>query len=365
MLLSTPAYFAFLVAIFFAYWLAARYRLGALAVVIFANYFFYARWDLIYLALIPLASTCDFFIGRALHGAERPLARRALITASVLLNVSLIVSVKYSPSLPWTLPLSLSFYAFQSLTYTLDIYRRDAQPATSYLAYLASASFFPTTLAGPITRLTTLIPQWSKSEILSAENGGRALFLIGLGLLKKFFIADYLADNLINRVFDLPKLYSGTEVPGGGAPHRDRRARRRCRSRDRCGYPIPCSGGGRSPRASAREPRSRLLLPLHGFDEPLADRDGVRIGDALQAEPRDQRLGASVLRDGHHPDIIEPLELAVRPRAPEDAQRRPAVVRGTRQKILVASLLRVPFTIPGQAAKQRQLVLLRHERREL
>src|SRR5271169_920029 len=161
MLLSSPAYFAFLAGIFFAYWLARRFRLGALAIILFANYFFYARWDLIYLALIPLASACDFFIGQALGRTRQPLARRALVSLSILLNVGLIVSVKYSPHLPWILPLGLSFYAFQSLTYTLDIYRRDAEPTTSFLTYLASASFFPTTLAGPITRLPNLIPQWS------------------------------------------------------------------------------------------------------------------------------------------------------------------------------------------------------------
>ena len=215
MLLSNPAYFAFLAGVFFAFWLARRYRLGALAVILFANYFFYARWDLIYLALIPAASACDFFIGQALGRAKDSLPRRVLITLSILLNVGLIVSVKYSPRLPWMLPLGLSFYAFQSLTYTLDIYRRDAEPTSSFLAYLASASFFPTTLAGPITRLSNLIPQWSKWQMLTGEEGGRALFLIGLGLIKKLLIADFLAENLINRVFDLPKLYSGTEVLAG------------------------------------------------------------------------------------------------------------------------------------------------------
>src|SRR3984885_3983427 len=212
MLLTTAAYFSFLVAVFFAYWLAARYRLGALAVILFANYFFYARWDLIYLAIIPVASTCDFLIGHALHRSERPGLRRLLVTLSIVLNVGLMASVRHLPALPWVLPLALSFYGFQSLTYTIDIYRRDAKPADSYLAYLASASFFPTTLAGPITRISTLLPQWSKRELLSAQDGGKAFFLIGLGLLKKFLIADYLADTLINRVFDLPKLYSGTEV---------------------------------------------------------------------------------------------------------------------------------------------------------
>ena len=66
MLLSTPAYFTFLIAVFFAYWLVSRFRFAGLAVIVFANYFFYARWDLVYLALIPAASTCDFFIGHAL-----------------------------------------------------------------------------------------------------------------------------------------------------------------------------------------------------------------------------------------------------------------------------------------------------------
>jgi len=215
MLLTTAAYFSFLAAVFFAYWLAARYRLGALAVVLFANYFFYARWDLAYLAIIPAASTCDFFIGRALHVSTKPALRRLLVTLSIALNIGLIASVKYLPVLPWVLPLALSFYGFQSLTYTIDIYRRDAQPSESYLAYLASASFFPTTIAGPITRLSTLWPQWSKRDMLSAENGGKALFLIGLGLVKKLLIADFLAESLVNRVFDLPKLYSGAEVLAG------------------------------------------------------------------------------------------------------------------------------------------------------
>ena len=215
MLLSSPAYFVFLMVVFFAFWMARRFRLGSLTVILCANYFFYARWDLVYLVLIPFASSCDFLIGKGLGSSKNPRIRRALIAASIVLNIGLLASVRYFPHLPWILPLGLSFYAFQSLTYTLDIYRRDAEPTSSFPAYLASASFFPTTLAGPITRLPNLIPQWSKWQVLSPEDGGRALFLIGLGLVKKLLIADFLAENLINRVFDLPKLYSGTEVLAG------------------------------------------------------------------------------------------------------------------------------------------------------
>ncbi len=219
MLLSTPAYFTFLIAIFFAYGLVRRFRLAGLAVILFANYFFYARWDLAYLALIPIASTCDFAIGLALDRSPRPALRRILVTASIVMNAGLILSVKYMPFLrekwTWVLPLGVSFYAFQAMTYTIDIYRRDAQATSSYLDYLCAVSFFPTTLAGPITRVATLLPQMTKPRLPDSSEGGRALFLIGLGLVKKLLIADYLAENLVNRVFDLPKLYSGTEVLTG------------------------------------------------------------------------------------------------------------------------------------------------------
>src|SRR5439155_12819017 len=106
----------------------------------------------------------------------------------------------------------ISFYCFQSLTYTIDIYRSDAKATSSYLAYLASVSFFPTTLAGPLTRVSTLLFQFEKRVGLSPADSGRAIFLIAMGLIKKLLIADYLADNLVNRVFDFPKLYSGTET---------------------------------------------------------------------------------------------------------------------------------------------------------
>jgi alginate O-acetyltransferase complex protein AlgI len=219
MVLSSAGFFVFLAIVYLVYWLVSRYRLAGLAVILFANYFFYARWDLVYLAIIPAASSFDFLIGHLLSVWKSPAARRMLVTLSVLMNLALIASVKYMPFFlgadtkwAWTLPLGLSFYAFQALTYTIDIYRKDAKPASSYLAYMASVSFFPTILAGPITRVSSLVPQMLKGVALDSKDGGRALFLIGMGLMKKLLIADYLAENLVNRVFDLPKLYSSGEV---------------------------------------------------------------------------------------------------------------------------------------------------------
>ena len=126
----------------------------------------------------------------------------------------MLVSLKFQlgPAREWILPLALSFYAFQALTYTLDLYRRDAKGTSSYLAHLTAVSFFPTALAGPITRVSDLLVQFAKAPVLAPSEGGRALFLIGLGLVKKLLIADCLGDNLVNRIFDLPRLYSGFEV---------------------------------------------------------------------------------------------------------------------------------------------------------
>jgi len=227
LLLSSSTYFVFLGAIFLLYWPLSRVRALALATLLFANYFFYAKWDLAYLVLIPAASSLDFLVGLGLQRYKNQAVRRLLVATSILMNVGMLAFFKYmpfflenwshwtgrqAPKWSWTLPVSLSFYVFQALTYTIDLYRRDAKGTQSYLAHLAAVSFFPTTLAGPITRVSSLIDQMEKRKPLDPADGGRALFLIGMGLVKKLLIADYLANNLVNRVFDFPNLYTGSET---------------------------------------------------------------------------------------------------------------------------------------------------------
>jgi len=178
------------VGIFLLYWPLARVRALALAVILLANYFFYAKWDLRYLALIPAASTCDFLLGWGLQTSKIPGIRRALVSTSIVMNIGLLATLRYLPASTVALPLTLSFYVFQALTYTIDIYRGDSKGTKSYLAHLAAVSFFPTTLAGPITRVSSLIDQFEKRKPLDPADGGRALFLIGMGLMKKLLIAD-------------------------------------------------------------------------------------------------------------------------------------------------------------------------------
>jgi len=231
LLLSSSTYFIFLAAVFFVYWPLSRFRAAALTVLLFANYFFYARWGFSLLALIPVAASCDYVFGLGLQRSKSTIVRRMLLAASIVMNLGMLAFFKYTPFAlanwahwthpdtppeaspwAWALPISISFYVFQALTYTIDLYRRDAKGTTSYLGYLTAVSFFPTTLAGPITRVSSLIDQLEKRKPLDPADGGRALFLIGLGLVKKLMIADYLAGNLVNRVFDFPNLYTAAEV---------------------------------------------------------------------------------------------------------------------------------------------------------
>lgn len=219
MVLSSSAYFVFLVGVFALYWSLARWRKPGLAVLLGANYFFYARWDLFYLLLIPAASLLDYLCALGMDATKTSWKRRALLALSLLSNVGLLLSFKYLPvwvkGWEWVFPLGLSFYCFQALSYTIDVYRRDAKATKSLLAHCCAVSFFPTILAGPIARVPDLLRQLEKPKVLSNEMGARGLFLIGLGVVKKLLVADYLAENLVNRVFDFPKLYSGLETLAG------------------------------------------------------------------------------------------------------------------------------------------------------
>ncbi len=216
MLVSSAPFYVFLVAACLLIWLAAPSRRLQLSLLAAANLFFLARFSLIYLAL-PLAATADFCIGLGLARAKGKPARLALVWLSVLLNVSLMMSLKLIPMvshlhLGWLLPLSLSFYCFQSLSYTLDIYLGEMQPTRNLLDYLAAALFFPSMTAGPIPRQGNLLGQLARPFSLTPERGSRALALICVGLVKKLLIADYLSNNLVGRVFDTPALYSSAEI---------------------------------------------------------------------------------------------------------------------------------------------------------
>jgi D-alanyl-lipoteichoic acid acyltransferase DltB (MBOAT superfamily) len=218
MLVSSAPFYVFLAAVCSLYWLAGRWRPLQLAILALANLFFLAHFSLIYLGL-PVAALIDFLVGLGLGRWANRDIRRLLLGISVAVNVGLLASLKLLPVLTgsrwqWLLPLSLSFYCFQSLTYTIDLYlgEMEAGPTRNLVTYLCGALFFPSMTAGPIPRMGNLLGQLASPFELSAEDGARALLLIGIGLVKKLLIADYLANNLVGRVFDTPALYSSSEI---------------------------------------------------------------------------------------------------------------------------------------------------------
>ncbi len=223
MLVSTAPFFVYLATVCLLFWATQSRARLRLLVLVAANLFFLAKFSPVYLAL-PIAASFDFLIGQAIRSTDDKLVRRLLLTASIVLNLSLLATIKifpvltaagYMKSLSWLLPLSLSFYCFQSLTYTIDIYRGDLEPTTDWLSYMSVAIFFPVVTAGPIPRTGKLLKQLAARVNLTEAAAGRALLLIGIGLVKKLLIADYLANNLVNRVFDTPTLYSSVEILAG------------------------------------------------------------------------------------------------------------------------------------------------------
>jgi len=219
MLPLSPAFFAFAAAAILLYWIFYRWATGRLVVLLAANFFFLARFAWFYPVILLVAATIDFWVGLGLQALPRAQTgrRRALVSISLLVNLGLLTATKCLPLAldqlyRWVLPLSLSFYCFQSLTYTIDLFRGTKDGTRSYLTHLSAATLFSVIVAGPINRVSDLIRQLQQPFSLTRTEGGRALLLIASGLMKKLLVADFLSENVVNRVFDTPTLYSGAEV---------------------------------------------------------------------------------------------------------------------------------------------------------
>ncbi len=232
MLFTTGNYWVFFGIVFFVYWLLSTRRRLPVLFILASSYYFYALWNPRFLFLLFAISTVDFLTGKGIAAARSNSLRKLLLLASVCTDVGALVAFKYfnffSTSLTdllqragWqasafvidnVVPLGLSFIAFRSLSYVIDIYRKTSQPAAHYVDYLAFVAFFPTLLAGPIVRAGELVPQFEQARRLTNENGMRAFVLILFGLVKKIGIANFLANNLVNRVFDQPQFYSSVET---------------------------------------------------------------------------------------------------------------------------------------------------------
>jgi len=207
--------------------------------------FFYYKTSGFYFIILLFSTVVDFVIGWAIYTNKVKWQRQALVALSILVNLMVLGYFKYAYFVVdflhdltgieltvinsfalWTnqavgtnfvfekilLPVGISFFTFQTISYSVDIYRGHVKPVKNILDFGFYVSFFPQLVAGPIVRASEFIPQLHQPYQLSKQRAGLAVFWILNGLLKKLFLADYLAVQFIDRVFDNPQLYSGFET---------------------------------------------------------------------------------------------------------------------------------------------------------
>jgi D-alanyl-lipoteichoic acid acyltransferase DltB (MBOAT superfamily) len=186
-----------------------------------ASYYFYACWDPRFLALLVLSTVMDYGCGLAVDRIEEPRQRKLFVALSMALNLGMLGYFKYFnffaeslqaalarggvnvalSHLEVVLPIGISFYTFQSMSYVIDIYRRDIKPTRNFIEFAAFVSFFPHLVAGPIMRPTTLLPQVARPRRFDLPQFYQGGYLIFWGLTKKVVIADNLAKHIVEPLF--------------------------------------------------------------------------------------------------------------------------------------------------------------------
>ena len=200
--------------------------LRILYVIAFSIYFYYKSSG-IYFLLLLFAAVSDYLIGNAIAREQNDGTKKRWVALSVVINLGMLGYFKYtnffiemanglfgSGFLDFQnifLPVGISFFVFQSMSYTIDIYRGQIKPLERWTDYLFYLSFFPQLVAGPIVRAKDFIPQIRKPLMVTREMFGTAIGLIIIGLVKKAIISDYISLNFVDRIFDEPALYSGFE----------------------------------------------------------------------------------------------------------------------------------------------------------
>jgi len=236
MLFTSLTFLVFFCAVFALYWAnLAGLRVWRNLFLLAASYLFYGWWDWRFLGLIFVSSGIDYLVGRGLGAWKQPRIRKLLLFTSVSVNLGLLGIFKYFDFfaeslagalhrlgveadpllLHLVLPVGISFYTFQTLSYSIDVYRRQMEPTHDAVAFFAFVAFFPQLVAGPIERAKRLLPQFQREKITfdypSAVDGLR---MILWGIFLKALIADNLA-HYVNAIFANPKAQSGSVLALG------------------------------------------------------------------------------------------------------------------------------------------------------
>jgi len=221
MLFNSLEFLLFLPIVFVLYWFVFKKLHFQNILILVASYVFYGWWDWRFLSLILLSTIIDYTLGLQIKRTTQIKKRKLLLGVSLFFNLGMLGFFKYynffidswieawagfgvtmhASSLNIVLPVGISFYTFQTLSYTIDVYRGKLEPTKDFISFASFVSFFPQLVAGPIERATNLLPQFYKKRSFSYDNAVSGMKLILWGLVKKVVIADSCAI-LVNKIFE-------------------------------------------------------------------------------------------------------------------------------------------------------------------
>jgi len=226
---NSIGFFLFFIAVYVAYRLVSSWTKAQNLVLVLASYVFYAAWDWRFLFLIVGSTLGDYWLGLCM--VRRPTYKKRFLLASLAMNLGVLFMFKYfgffvqnfvalmqqvglGPTIPaWEviLPLGISFFTFQKMTYTIELHRGNVEPTADLVDFALFVCFFPLLLSGPIERAKTLLPQIRNPRLITSEHGREGLWLIAWGLFKKVYVADNLAQ-IVDPVFAPNWHGTGSEV---------------------------------------------------------------------------------------------------------------------------------------------------------
>ncbi len=218
----------FLIVFFTLYWICEKYLRLQNILILISSYIFYGWWDWRFLSLILFSTLVDYVVCIGLSTQENAVKRKILLWTSIATNLGFLGFFKYynffldnfitafsfiglnlhASSLMIILPVGISFYTFQSLSYTIDVYKQKLEPTKDFIAFAAYVGFFPQLVAGPIERAASLLPQFFAKRTFDAAKAVDGMRQILWGLFKKIVIADNCA-TFANLIFNNHEHYDG------------------------------------------------------------------------------------------------------------------------------------------------------------
>jgi alginate O-acetyltransferase complex protein AlgI len=220
MLFNSGIFLQFFAAFLLLYWLARNSLTARNLLIVAASYLFYGCWNWKFLGLLFFSSTFDWVVGYGIALLQTSRGRKALLAGSIVVNLVILGFFKYfnffvesltvllaklgvpfhTGTLSVILPVGISFYTFQSMSYAFDVYRGHIRPTRNFVSFLAFVSFFPHMVAGPIQRVSNLLPQFERPLVITRTMLTEGIWLIIWGMFKKVALADNFAP-LVEMVF--------------------------------------------------------------------------------------------------------------------------------------------------------------------